>query len=52
MHHISLCTICIAHLLVSHACIFAIDPTEQELEEPAQVEETNPEQEQDKPRRI
>jgi hypothetical protein len=32
--------------VVSHTCIFALDPTEQELEElpePAPAEETNPE---------
>jgi hypothetical protein len=46
MNHVALCTPCIAFLLVSHTCIFVIDPAEQELEElqePAPVEETNPE---------
>jgi hypothetical protein len=46
MHHIALCTPCITLLLVSHTCILAIDPTEhepEELQEPAQAEETNPE---------
>jgi hypothetical protein len=55
MQHIALCTPCIAFILVSHTCIFAIDPTEQELEdlqEPASVEETNPEQEHGKPQCI
>jgi hypothetical protein len=55
MHHIALCTLWITLLLVSHICIFVIDPTEKELEEPqepAQAEETNPEQEQGKPRCI
>jgi hypothetical protein len=45
--HIALCTPCIAFVLVSHTCIFAIDPVEPELEElqePAPVEETNLEQ--------
>jgi hypothetical protein len=39
-------------MLMSHTCIFAIDPVEQELEELQEVapaEETNPEQEQGKP---
>jgi hypothetical protein len=39
-------------MLMSHTCIFAIDPVEQELEElqeAAPAEETNPEQEQGKP---
>jgi hypothetical protein len=51
MHHIALCTPCIAFMLVSHTCIFVIDPMEQELEElqePAPVEEANLEQEQGK----
>jgi hypothetical protein len=52
LHHIALCTPCIALLLVSHTCIFVIDPMEQEPEEPAQAEETNPKQEQGKPRCI
>jgi hypothetical protein len=55
MHHIALYTPCIALLLVSHTCIFVIYPTEQEPEEPqepARAEETNSEQEQDKPQCI
>jgi hypothetical protein len=35
-------------MLVSHTCIFVIDPAEQELgevQEPAPAEETNPKQE-------
>jgi hypothetical protein len=48
MHHIAL-------LLVSHTMHFAIDHAEQgpeEPQEPAQVEDTNPEQESGKPRCI
>jgi hypothetical protein len=55
MHHIALCTSCIAFMLVSHTCIFTIDPAELELDElqkPAPAEETNSEQEQGKPRCI
>jgi hypothetical protein len=55
MQHITLCTPCIAIMLVSHSCIFVIDHAEQEHEEllePAQVEDDNPEQEQGKPRCI
>jgi hypothetical protein len=55
LHHIALCTPCITLLLVSHTYIFVIDPTEQEPEESqeaAQAEETNPKQEQGKPRCI
>jgi hypothetical protein len=55
MQHIALCTPCIAFMLVSHTCIFAIDPTEHELEvlqEPTLSEEANPEQEQGKPQCI
>jgi hypothetical protein len=55
MHHIALCTPYIAFMLVSHTCIFVIDPVEQELEELqelAPTEEANPEQEQGKPRCI
>jgi hypothetical protein len=43
------------YMSLSHTCIFTVDPTEQEpekLPEPAPVEETNPEQEQGKPRCI
>jgi hypothetical protein len=55
MQHIILCTLCIAFMLVSHTCIFAVDHVEQRHEEPpeqAQVEGTNSEQEQGKPRCI
>jgi hypothetical protein len=55
MQHITLCTPCIAIMLVSYSCIFVIDHAEQgheELLEPAQVEDDNPEQEQGKPRCI
>jgi hypothetical protein len=56
MHHITLCTHMHCTLcLVSHACTFALDPVEPELEElqePAPAEEGIPEQEQDKPRCI
>jgi hypothetical protein len=47
MQHITLSTPCIAFMLVSHTCIFVIDHAEQGQEEPpepAQVEDTNPEQ--------
>jgi hypothetical protein len=46
MQYIALCIPCIIFMLVSHTCIFTIDPAEQELEElqePAPTEETNPE---------
>jgi hypothetical protein len=55
MQHIILCTPCIAFMLVSHTCIFAIDHAEQgheEPSEPAQVKGTNFEQEHGKPRCI
>jgi hypothetical protein len=57
MQHITLCTPCIVFMLVSHTCIIAIDHAEQgseEPSEPAQVENTSPEQEQEqgKPRCI
>jgi hypothetical protein len=55
MQHITLYTSCIAFMLVSHTCIFVIDHVEQGPEEPpelAQVEDTNPEQEQGKPQWI
>jgi hypothetical protein len=45
MQHITLCTSCIAFMLVSHACKFAIDHVAQgheETSEPAQVEGVNP----------
>jgi hypothetical protein len=44
MQHITLCTLCIAFLLVSYTCIFTIDHTEQgheEPPEPASVEGAN-----------
>jgi hypothetical protein len=47
MQHVILCTPCIAFMLVSHTCIFAIDHAEQGHEEPsesAQVEGTYSEQ--------
>jgi hypothetical protein len=52
MQHIALYTPYIIFMLVSHTCIFVIDPVEQELEElqePAPAEKTNPKQEQGKP---
>jgi hypothetical protein len=55
LHHVALCTPCITLLLVSHTCVFTIDPSEQELEElqePAPAEKANLEQEQGKPRCI
>jgi hypothetical protein len=55
MHHIALFTPCITLLALSHTYAFAIEPTEQEPEEPqepALAEATNPEQEQGKPRCI
>jgi hypothetical protein len=55
MQHIILCTTCIAFILVSHTCIIVIDHMEQRHDEPpelAQVEDTNTEQEQGKPRCI
>jgi hypothetical protein len=48
MQHITLFTLCIAFILVSHTCIFTIDHTEQEHEEPpepAPIEGANTEQE-------
>jgi hypothetical protein len=51
MQHVTLCTPCIAFMLVSHMCIFAICHTEQrpeEMPEPAQVEGVNPEEDQGK----
>jgi hypothetical protein len=47
MQHITLCTPCIAFMLVCHMCIFAIDhaePGHEEPSEPAQVESVNPKQ--------
>jgi hypothetical protein len=55
MHHVALCTPCITLLLVSHTCVFMIDPSEQELEEvqePAPAEKANLEQEKGKARCI
>jgi hypothetical protein len=55
MQHITLCTPCIAFMLVSHTCIFTIDHAEQGHEEPpkpTQVEGANTKQEQGKPRCI
>jgi hypothetical protein len=40
------------YMSLSHTCIFAVDPADQEqedLHEPGLVEDTNPEQEQGKP---
>jgi hypothetical protein len=51
MQHIAPCILCIALLSVSHTYAFVIDHAEQgpeEPPEPAQVEDTNPEQEQGK----
>jgi hypothetical protein len=36
MHNIARCTSYIAFMLVSHTCIFALDPAELELEEPTE----------------
>jgi hypothetical protein len=50
MHHIALCTPCIALLLVSDTCALALDPAEhgpEEPQEPAQAEEPNSDQEQE-----
>jgi hypothetical protein len=55
MQHITLCTLCIAFILVSHTCIFVIAHVEQGREEPSElapVEYANPEQDQSKPRCI
>jgi hypothetical protein len=55
MQHSTLCTPCIAFILVSDTCIFAIDHAEQgreELPEPAPVEGANIEQDQGKLRCI
>jgi hypothetical protein len=52
MQHIILCTLCIAFMLVSHSCKFAIDHMQQGHEEslePAQVKGANSEQEQGRP---
>jgi hypothetical protein len=53
--HTTLCTLCIAFILVSHAYIFVIDHAEQERvepSEPAPVEGTDYEQDQGNPRCI
>jgi hypothetical protein len=45
MQHITICTPCIAFMLVSHTCIFTIDHMEQGHEEPpeaAPIEDANP----------
>jgi hypothetical protein len=55
MQHTTLCTPCIALMLVSHACKIAIDHAEQGPEEtpkPAPVEDVNPEEDQGEPRCI
>jgi hypothetical protein len=55
MHRIAPCTPCIAFMLASHTCTFAIDHTEQgrvEPPEPAPVEGADYEQDQGKPRCI
>jgi hypothetical protein len=56
MYHITLCTHALNLILVSHTCIFAIDPAVQGLEEPteqAQIEDfTNVALDQGKPRCI
>jgi hypothetical protein len=55
MSHATLCTPCIAFILVSHTCIFAIDHTEQgraEPLEPSPVEDADYEQDQGKPQCI
>jgi hypothetical protein len=55
MQYITLCTPCIAFILVSHTYIFAVCHVEQGTEvtlEPAQVEGVNPKQDQGKPQCI
>jgi hypothetical protein len=55
MHHVTLYTPCIALVLMTHTCIFAIDHAEHGLEEPptpAPVEAGEHEQDQGKPRCI
>jgi hypothetical protein len=47
MQHTTLCTPCIAFMIVSHMCIITIGHVEQgpeETPEPARVEGVNPEQ--------
>jgi hypothetical protein len=55
MHYIALCTPCIAIMLESHSCTFALDPAEpvpKKQQEPAPIEDANPEQDQGKLRCI
>jgi hypothetical protein len=55
MYHTTLCTPCIAFMLVSHTCIFVIDHAEEgraEPPEPVPVEGADYEQDQDKPQCI
>jgi hypothetical protein len=55
MHLTTLCTPCIAFMILSHTCVIAIGHVEQGPEktpEPAPVEAVNPEQDQGKPRCI
>jgi hypothetical protein len=55
MQHTTLCTPCIAFILESHICIFAIDnaePGREETPEAAPVEAGNYEQDQGKPQCI
>jgi hypothetical protein len=55
MHHVTLYTPCIALVVLTHTCIFAIDHAEHGLEEPsapAPVEAGEHEQDQGKPRCI
>jgi hypothetical protein len=55
MYDIALCTPCIAIMLESHTCAFAVYPTEpkpDEQQEPAPVEEANPKWDQGKHRCI
>jgi hypothetical protein len=55
MHHVTLYTPCIALVLMTHICIFAIDhadPGPEETPAPAPVGASGPEQDQGKPRCI
>jgi hypothetical protein len=52
IHHIALCTSYIATFNVGHLFAYVIDPTEQELEQQVQTENTNPNPKQGKPRCI
>jgi hypothetical protein len=53
MHHVALCTPCIVlYVCCLILALFALDPVEpepEELQEPAPVEDANPEQDQGKP---